>query len=285
MEMSAGLAGCAAGALGMWAMLRVPGGGVARRALASSMRLEGKVSPQEGWRPAQAQPPPYARTTPPRTVSMAPRDLRSPYSFGVSAVVPRPIAFVSTVDADGVRNLAPFSYFGLMGHEPLTVAFAPCAQRSGRDKDTLANIRDGDGECVVHVISDWFVEAANHTCGSWAPEQDEFELSGLTPLPSVAVAPPRVAEAAVALECKLQQLVPVVDEATGKLGSTICLMTVVQVHVHEEAFNAETGTVVAEALRPISRLGGNTYGQTRENFDILRPGAEGAARAKAMRFG
>ena len=83
----------------------------------------------------------------------------------------------------------------------------------------------------------------------------------------------------------LQQLVPVVDEATGKLGSTICLMTVVQVHVHEEAFNAETGTVVAEALRPISRLGGNTYGQTRENFDILRPGAEGAARAKAMRFG
>ena len=275
MDVASTAAGCVAGALGMWALMRHAPARVRMHPI--SMRLRGKGSPQEGWQPTQKQPAPYAATT----ISMAPSDLRSPYFFGVSAVVPRPIAFVSTVDGNGVRNLAPFSYFGLMGHEPLTVAFAPCSGRNGQDKDTLANIRHGHGECVVHIVSDWFVEAANHTSESWAPEEDEFDLSGLTALPSVVVEPPRVAEAAVALECQLRQLVPIEDK-TGKVGSTMCLMEVVQVHVHEEAFDTETGTVVAEALRPMSRLGGNTYGQTREMFDILRPGAEGKARAKAM---
>jgi flavin reductase (DIM6/NTAB) family NADH-FMN oxidoreductase RutF len=80
-----------------------------------------------------------------------------------------------------------------MSHNPLTVVFTPCANSSGVDKDTLANVKQTK-ECVVHIMSDWFVEGANHTCGAFKSNEDEFELSGLTPVDSEMVAPPRIAE-------------------------------------------------------------------------------------------
>ena len=96
----------------------------------------------------------------------------------ISAVVPRPIAFVSTQSVDGCFNLAPFSYFGAMSHDPPIVVFS-CCPRGGKPKDTLANAK-ASGECVVNIISEHFIEAANHCCGEYPPDVDEFELSGLS---------------------------------------------------------------------------------------------------------
>ena len=258
-------AGCLAGAAGMYLFGR-------RRIsnFSSIMRLEGKKSLQPNWQSPQTQHPPHATNgTCASIISLKPVDLKSPYSFGVSAVTPRPIALVSTVSLGGVPNLAPFSYFGLMGHDPLTLAFAPCAGREGKDKDTLANIK-ANGECVIHIISDWFIESANYTSGNFDPEVDEFEVAGFTSLPSLFVAPPRVAESAIQLECRLKKQVPI-KNADGKTTSTICVCEVVMVHMHEDVLDERSGTIKPEKLRTVSRLGGNTYGQTREMFDLSRP--------------
>jgi len=112
----------------------------------------------------------------------------------ISAYAPRPIAFVSTLSASGEGNLAPFSYSGVFGHDPPVVGFSVCRNRSSPDgkKDTLANI-EATGEFVVCVMSDWFVEAANHCCSSFPRGIDEFDESGLTRKPSLRVKPPRVA--------------------------------------------------------------------------------------------
>ncbi|CAN0362239.1 unnamed protein product, partial [Laminaria digitata] len=119
-------------------------------------------------------------------------------------VIPRPVAFVSTQAADGTVNLSPFSYFNTVGHDPPMLAVSICRNHDGGKKDTLVNI-EASGEFVVSIISDWFVEAANHTCGSFPPEVDEMELSGLTPAKSTIVSPPRVKESGMNMECKVRE--------------------------------------------------------------------------------
>jgi flavin reductase (DIM6/NTAB) family NADH-FMN oxidoreductase RutF len=90
-------------------------------------------------------------------------------------VVPRPIALTSTLSSSGIRNVAPFSYFNIVAHDPPTIVIGICKSPNGNKKDTLVNIEE-TGEFVVNIISDWMVEAANHTCGTFPPEIDEMEL-------------------------------------------------------------------------------------------------------------
>jgi flavin reductase (DIM6/NTAB) family NADH-FMN oxidoreductase RutF len=139
------------------------------------------------------------------------------YPLVISAFVPRPIALVSTLspstdEKTGKRsgNLAPFSYAGLVSHDPPHVALGVCftSGKPDRLKDTLYNILETK-EFVVNSTSSWFVESLNHTCGFFDRGVDELELAGLTPQASVRVAPPRVAEAAVQLECRLVASHPV----------------------------------------------------------------------------
>ncbi|CAM9827034.1 unnamed protein product, partial [Ascophyllum nodosum] len=118
------------------------------------------------------------------------------------SVVPRPIGFVSTKAIDGTVNLAPFSFFNAVGHDPPMLVISVCRKGGDVKKDTLANIED-TGEFVVSIISEWFVEAANHTSGNFPPQVDEMEAAGLTPLKSIIVSPPRVKESAVNMECKV----------------------------------------------------------------------------------
>jgi flavin reductase (DIM6/NTAB) family NADH-FMN oxidoreductase RutF len=128
-------------------------------------------------------------------------------------------------------------------------------------------------EFVVNIISEWYVEAANHCCGNFDYGDDEMQLSGLTPLPSVKVAPPRVAESAVQLECKLAHTYEVKD-ANGKVTTTIVIGRVLMVHVAEAVAGASpTGKLIVDVdkLFPISRLGGNTYGRSEGLFDLPRP--------------
>lgn len=192
------------------------------------MSEEKRVSPNPSWKPPDKQPHPFGNAV---HKSIDPQQLASSYFLTISAVVPRPVAFVSSRSAAGINNLAPFSYFNAVAHDPPTLCIGICKNRDGSNKDTLNNIEE-TGEFVVNIISDWMVESANHTCGAFPPDVDEMTVVGLTPLPSEVVSPPRVAESAVHMECKLAGKHEVVNDK-GAVTCTVVFGRVVRFHVLE----------------------------------------------------
>ncbi len=157
------------------------------------------------------------------------------YKLMIGMVVPRPIAFVSSLDAQGVRNLAPFSYFMACSADPPVVCFV-ASHRSGPRpaKDTLTNIL-ATKEFVVNIVSDEFADKMNLTAADVAPEVDEFELAGLTPLTSELVKPPRVAESHAHMECRLRQTLPISNAAGAT--NTIIFGDVLRFHVDDAIVN------------------------------------------------
>ena len=188
------------------------------------------------------------------------------YRLMVGMIVPRPIAFVSSLDENGVNNLAPFSYFTACSSNPPAVCFSTTVRTGSIPfKDTLSNVR-ATGEFVVNIVSEEFAEKMNATSAEVPPEVDEFEISGLTKLASELVKPPRVAESHVQMECKLQQIVTV-SEKPG--GGHLIIGEVVLFHIDEAVMD---GTKVdPDRLRAIGRMGGPTYVRTRDRFDMARP--------------
>lgn len=187
------------------------------------------------------------------------------YRLLVSCVVPRPIAFVSTTSAAGAPNLAPFSFFNAVSATPPILAVAPGFRR-GVPKDTLRNLRE-TRECVVHVVTEDLADAMNVTSGDYAPDVSEFAVAGLTPVPSLRVKPPRVAEAPVAFECRLVQEV--------RLGEASCLQLLEIVYAHVRDDLLVDGAVDPARLRAIARLGGDWYCRTRDLFAMARPDVGG----------
>jgi flavin reductase (DIM6/NTAB) family NADH-FMN oxidoreductase RutF len=235
--------------------------------------------PHPAWQPGTPLPHPFAATNPAvRTYMTASTPGAVLYPLVISAIVPRPIALVSSIGADGSRNLAPFSYFGVLAHDPPTVAIGTCATsgRANRMKDTQQNVLE-TREFVVNTVSEWMLEAANHTCGFYDRGVDELELAGLTPVPSVAVRPPRVGESAVQMECVLVGTHPVVNES-GTETATVLIGKVVALHVLEAVLapTAVPGRDVVDLARlaPVSRLGGDTYARITQVYDLPRPGKE-----------
>jgi flavin reductase (DIM6/NTAB) family NADH-FMN oxidoreductase RutF len=179
-----------------------------------------------------------------------PRSLptRDVYRFLISAVVPRPIAFVSTVSAAGHTNLAPFSYFNAISSEPPLVTIA-ISDRGDDPKDTLRNIRETN-EFVVNVVSEPLLDAMVHTAGEWPRSTSEFGASGLTPAASERVRPPYVAESPLQLECVLHREIP--------LGNSILIVgEVILGRVRDDVM--VDGRVDPAKLAPIGRLGGELY--------------------------
>lgn len=208
-------------------------------------------------------------------VQIDPTQLASAYPLTISSYVPRPIAFVSTLSANGVGNLAPFSYSGVFAHDPIVIGVGICPSRATADgkKDTLANI-DETKQFVVCIMSDWFVEAANHCCANLPRGVDEFDSSGLTRVPSVRVQPPRVRESAVHYECELLHRYEV-RNAAGKVTSTVVLGKVVMVHAAPAVCDMNGAgpnkpTIDFARYQPLARLGGDTYGRVTETFDLPR---------------
>ena len=190
------------------------------------------------------------------------------YKLMIGSVVPRPIAWVSSMDAAGVHNLAPFSYFMAIGHEPPSIAFSVGGRGADTGggigkKDTLANV-EALREWVVNVVDDDTAERMNITSGDYGPEVDEFELARLTPAPSMKVKPPRVAEAPINMECRLHQIVPV-----GK--HTLVIGHIVHFHVRDDVFDVKTGRIDMHKLRPLGRLAGNLYSHIHDIFEMKRP--------------
>ncbi len=199
----------------------------------------------------------------PETLGIAER-----YKLLIGTVVPRPIAFVSTVSRDGVANLAPFSFFCGVGSNPMTVAFCPASKADGTDKDTLRNCLpppEGVGQFVVNVATEGYAREVAACAEDLPPEESEFDLSGLTTAPSEAVAPPRVLESPISFECETVEVIRTNPGAPA--GGNLVLGRVVRIHAAEGLVN-ERFHVDPDRLRAIGRMGGRGYATTRDRFEL-----------------
>jgi len=184
----------------------------------------------------------------------------------IGSIVPRPIAFVSTKSKNGILNLAPFSYFNGVCSNPPTIMFAPARRGyDGLTKDTLNNIRDTE-EFVVNIVSEEIVEPMVACATDFEKEVNEFEVSGLTPVDSVKVAPPCVKESKVSFECRLQTIVPVGQAEPG--GGFVVIGNIVMFHVDDDVYR--NGRIDLDALKPVGRLAGNNYSRINDVFTVVR---------------
>lgn len=196
------------------------------------------------------------------------------YRLMTSVVVPRPIALVSTRGADGSDNLAPFSYFNAVATEPPIVMLSVSNRRhsDGRSwmpKDTLRNLRE-TRECVIHVVGPNLLDPLHASSAELAYGESEFDRVGLTREPSTRVAPPRVAEAPIALEGRLEREIALGGEG-GPFATVLVLIELVWVRVTSEW--VEGGSVQPERVDAIARLGGSYYSRLGEKIARVRPSA------------
>jgi flavin reductase (DIM6/NTAB) family NADH-FMN oxidoreductase RutF len=187
------------------------------------------------------------------------------YKVMVGSIVPRPIAFVSTISPEGVYNLSPFSFFTGASANPPMVCFCPIRNGAGRQKDTLNNI-ETSREFVVNIVSEEFGAQMNATSAEFPPEVDEFQISGLTPVACDIVKAPRVRESHVSMECKLFQIF---ELSTRPLGGSIVAGEIVRLHV-DDAY-IDNFRIDPDKLSAIGRMAGNTYVRTKDRFDMVRP--------------
>ena len=175
------------------------------------------------------------------------------YALLTGCVVPRPIAFVSSLSRAGVANLAPFSFFNAGGAHPPSVVFMPVTTGTNRDKDTLHNVRE-TREYVVHIVPWTIRERMNQASADYLPDEDEFEMAGFTKVPSVRVKPWRAADCPIALECRLFQIV---EHGEGPYHANYVIGEVVYFHIAESVLSGDR--VDAAKLDAIARLGGPHY--------------------------
>ena len=194
---------------------------------------------------------------------LAPADM---YRFMTAVVVPRPIAFVSTVGAGGRFNVAPFSYFNAITSRPPLISIS-IGSRDGGLKDTLHNLRAAR-DFVVNIVDEPLLARAVQTSGDWPEDVSEFDLTGLTPVPSERVKSPRVGESPVSLECRLEREIA--------LGEAVLVVGEI-VFAHADQRVLTGGRVDIAKLRPAGRLGGEGYSIVREVIHLPRPRVERAA--------
>jgi flavin reductase (DIM6/NTAB) family NADH-FMN oxidoreductase RutF len=195
------------------------------------------------------------------------------YKLLIGCVVPRPIAWVSTVSADGVNNVAPFSFFMGVCNDPPTLAFS-VGPRGGDakagpagQKDTVRNL-EATGDFVVNVVDDTLAEQMNLTSGEYPPDVDEFVLAGLTAAPGVKVRAPRVLEAPISMECHLAQIVRV-----GRGPHSLVLGEIVHFHIRDDLYDPRAGRIDMHRLKPVGRLAGQLYTRVHDIFEMKRPNA------------
>jgi len=191
---------------------------------------------------------------------------REVYGWMTSVIAPRPIAWVSTVSADGRTNLAPFSFFQGVTSNPPTLMFVPVNNRDGQPKDTVRNIQQLP-EFVVNVVPYALAGPMNDTAATLPYGESEADKFGIAMTPSTQVRPPRVAVAPVAFECTLHQIVNIGE---GPLAAHVVFGRIHLVHVSDAALGAE-GRIDSGKLDLIGRLSGDWYCRTTERFSVKRP--------------
>jgi flavin reductase (DIM6/NTAB) family NADH-FMN oxidoreductase RutF len=203
-------------------------------------------------------------------ISFHPKDLSTARLHGylLSAVAPRPIAFASTIDADGNPNLSPFSYFNVFSSNPPILIFSPARRvRDNTTKHTLENV-EAVKEVVINVVNYDIVQQMSLTSTEYLDGVNEFEKAGLTMLPSDEIKPFRVAESPVQFECKVNEIIHLGKE--GGAGNLV-ICEIVKLHIAAEVIN-EDSTINQEALDLVARAGGNYYSRAKKGFfEIPKP--------------
>ena len=186
------------------------------------------------------------------------------YRLMASAITPRPIAWVTSQSASGARNAAPFSFFNMMGSAPPIVVIGMMRRPDGTHKDSAQNMLDA-GEFVVNLVGEPDARAMNLTCIDAPPDIDEITLAGLEVTPSIAVAPPRIATAPVAMKCRVHQ--------TLEIGTTTLVIgEVLHFHVRDEFYDPATRRLDTPAMQLIGRVhGGGFYARGTDLFELERP--------------
>lgn len=189
---------------------------------------------------------------------------RELYKLISGAVVPRPIAWVSTVGESGINNLAPFSYYNAVCADPAIICVS-IGWRDGAEKDSIRNLKY-TGDFVVNVVTEELAEAMNLTAGEYSPDVDEFQLAKLTAVPSERVKAPRVRESPINMECKLLQTL---EFGNAPTHNTVAFGEVVYLHVRDDLL--DNGRIDFLKLKPVGRLAGDLYTRSTDIFEIKRP--------------
>ncbi|MES9773577.1 flavin reductase family protein [Priestia megaterium] len=190
---------------------------------------------------------------------------RENYKFLIGSIIPRPIAFVTTLSKGGTLNGAPFSYFNIVSSNPPMISLA-IQRKEGKQKDTTRNIRDLK-EFVVHIVDEENVEKINTTAANLPPDQSEIELAKLNSINSEKVSVPGIQEAKIRMECTLEHVIALGDDESP--GSDLIIGKVVQFHIKDALY--ENGRIDHEGLGAVSRLAGHNYAKIGEVFSIERP--------------
>lgn len=188
------------------------------------------------------------------------------YRWLASTITPRPIAWVSTQSAEGISNLAPFSFFQVISDDPPTLMVNVNHRADGGLKDTLLNVQ-ANGELVIQLVSFAQAEAMNASAAVLPYGISEFQQCGIASLPSQQVTPPRVAGAAVAFECRVAQIQAY---PADKPNCHLIFAEVLLAHIDDAVLN-EQGRIDAHKLDLVGRLGGMAYTRTRDTFEMQRP--------------
>jgi len=209
-----------------------------------------------------------------KTITFDPSELTSAYNLMISTITPRPIALVSSRHPKtGIDNVAPFSYFGCVGHDPPMVAIGFCRGRNSTMKDSITNIL-ASKQFSINIISEWYLDAANHSCGAFPPHIDEYVESGMSKEECKAIKASRVKEAGVSYECALVH-VHTMQNSRGMPTTEVVLAQIIHIHVDEtlmvKGYDPLKPEVDTTKLKPLGRLGGNCYATLGEIVDIPRP--------------
>lgn len=191
---------------------------------------------------------------------------RQNYKFLIGTIIPRPIAFVTSIDENNIINGAPFSYFNVVSSNPPMISVA-VQRKNGEMKDTARNIVKNK-EFVVHIVDQENVEQVNETAANLPHHESELKRANLTAVPSEKVSVPGVKEAKVRFECVLEQAVELGDD--GDVGVDLLIGKIVHYHIDETIYQDDQ-RIDAEKLAAVSRLAGNNYAKIGEIFEIKRP--------------
>jgi flavin reductase (DIM6/NTAB) family NADH-FMN oxidoreductase RutF len=191
---------------------------------------------------------------------------RENYKLLIGSIIPRPIAFVTTLSTEDVLNAAPFSYFTIVTVDPPMIAVS-IQRRQGERKDTSRNAI-AKGEFVVHISDESYIDQINQTAAALPSDESEVVLAGLTPVTSVKVAVPGIAEANIRMECVLERAIAL-GGTEGAPSADLLIGRVVHFHIANDLY--DKGHIDAQKLRPVSRLAGNSYAKLGDQFEIERP--------------
>jgi flavin reductase (DIM6/NTAB) family NADH-FMN oxidoreductase RutF len=187
------------------------------------------------------------------------------YKLLTGSIIPRPIGWISTIDENGINNLAPFSYFNLLGDDPPHVMFST-RRDNNSNKDTLNNVL-ANGQFVVNMVTEDVVEQMNATSQAVASDIDEFELAKLTPIPSTKVKPMRVKESKIHFECEMVHHYFLENHKVG--GACVIIGRIVMMHFDDSVL-LDNYKINLDNYKPVSRLSGANYSKIGEIFSIKR---------------